>query len=137
MMPLVRSRLFMITVIVVAFIAGGCRHKRIPGNHVASTVYSTPSAYASALDAGSAHDQAHPPIDCPLHKLGVSSAKIPRAQLLSLFSTAGLVLDEEKRDLLPYRVFLVFKKPRSGGHTRRGEKNRCLRGAITYRGPPI
>jgi SAM-dependent methyltransferase len=40
-----------------------------------------------------------------------ASAKIPRAQLVSLASKAGLVLDGEKRDILPYQVFLVFRKP--------------------------
>ena len=39
------------------------------------------------------------------------SAKIPRAQLLSLFNTAGLTLESEKPDLLPYQVFLIFRKP--------------------------
>jgi hypothetical protein len=37
-------------------------------------------------------------------------AKIPRAQLVSLASHAGLMLDSEKTDI-PYQVFLVFKKP--------------------------
>jgi SAM-dependent methyltransferase len=39
------------------------------------------------------------------------SAKIPRAQLVSLVSHAGLTLDGEKTEILPYQVFLVFKKP--------------------------
>ena len=38
------------------------------------------------------------------------SVKIPRAQLISLFGSAGLSLDSEKPDLLPYQVFLVFRK---------------------------
>ena len=37
------------------------------------------------------------------------SAKIPRAQLISLAAKAGLKLDDEK-PLLPYQVFLVFRK---------------------------
>ena len=40
-----------------------------------------------------------------------ASAKIPRAQLVSLVTKAGLALDGEKRDILPYQVFLVFRKP--------------------------
>ena len=39
------------------------------------------------------------------------AAKIPRAQLVSLASQAGLTLDSEKKEILPYQVFLVFKKP--------------------------
>lgn len=39
------------------------------------------------------------------------AAKIPRAQLLELATGTGLVLDVEHKDLLPYQVFLVFKKP--------------------------
>jgi SAM-dependent methyltransferase len=39
------------------------------------------------------------------------AAKIPRAQLLQLFAKAGFVLDSERKDLLPYQVFLVFRKP--------------------------
>jgi SAM-dependent methyltransferase len=37
--------------------------------------------------------------------------KIPRAQLLRLATSAGLVLDTEKPKLLPYQTFLVFRKP--------------------------
>jgi ubiquinone/menaquinone biosynthesis C-methylase UbiE len=39
------------------------------------------------------------------------SAKFPRAQLVSLANQAGLRLDGEKLNILPYQVFLVFKKP--------------------------
>jgi 2-polyprenyl-3-methyl-5-hydroxy-6-metoxy-1,4-benzoquinol methylase len=37
--------------------------------------------------------------------------KIPRAQLVALVTGAGLVLDSEKPELLPYQTFLVFRKP--------------------------
>lgn len=39
------------------------------------------------------------------------SMKLPRAELLALATDAGLVLDVEHAQLLPYQVFLVFKKP--------------------------
>ena len=39
------------------------------------------------------------------------AAKIPRAQLVELVTKAGFLLDSERKDLLPYQVFLVFKKP--------------------------
>jgi SAM-dependent methyltransferase len=39
------------------------------------------------------------------------SAKIPRAELLSLATQAGLRFDGEKANLLPYQLFLVFQKP--------------------------
>ncbi len=39
------------------------------------------------------------------------TAKIPRAQLVSLATKAGLALDGEKPNILPYQVFLVFRKP--------------------------
>jgi 2-polyprenyl-3-methyl-5-hydroxy-6-metoxy-1,4-benzoquinol methylase len=39
------------------------------------------------------------------------SAKIPRMQLVALATKAGLTLDVEKPTLLPYQVFLVFRKP--------------------------
>ena len=39
------------------------------------------------------------------------SAKIPRAQLVTLGTQAGLTLDGEKLNILPYQVFLVFRKP--------------------------
>jgi hypothetical protein len=38
------------------------------------------------------------------------AAKIPRKQLIELVSQAGLVFASEKPDLLPYQVFLVFRK---------------------------
>lgn len=38
-------------------------------------------------------------------------AKIPRAQLIVLATKAGLILDSEKLKILPYQVFLVFRKP--------------------------
>jgi SAM-dependent methyltransferase len=40
-----------------------------------------------------------------------AAAKIPRAQLMALAKQAGLVPDAEKPALLPYQVFLVFRKP--------------------------
>ena len=39
------------------------------------------------------------------------AVKIPRAQLLELVTKAGFVLDSEHAELLPYQVFLVFRKP--------------------------
>jgi hypothetical protein len=39
------------------------------------------------------------------------AAKIPRAQLIPLVTNAGFALDSERKDLLPYQVFLVFRKP--------------------------
>jgi hypothetical protein len=36
--------------------------------------------------------------------------KIPRAQLIELVAAAGLVLESERPDLLPYQTFLVFRK---------------------------
>ena len=38
------------------------------------------------------------------------AVKIPRKQLVELVSQAGLPLESEKADLLPYQVFLVFRK---------------------------
>ena len=38
-------------------------------------------------------------------------AKIPRAKLVSLVTGAGLVLAKEHDGLLPYQVFLEFRKP--------------------------
>jgi SAM-dependent methyltransferase len=38
------------------------------------------------------------------------SAKIPHAQLIALASKAGLKLEGEKPTILPYQVFLVFRK---------------------------
>ena len=38
------------------------------------------------------------------------SVKIPRKQIIELVSQAGLPLEAEKADLLPYQVFLVFRK---------------------------
>jgi len=40
------------------------------------------------------------------------SVKIPRDELVELMSKAGLVLDSEHADLLPYQTFLLFRKPR-------------------------
>ena len=37
--------------------------------------------------------------------------KIPRAELVKLVTGAGLALESEPKDLLPYQVFLVFSKP--------------------------
>jgi ubiquinone/menaquinone biosynthesis C-methylase UbiE len=39
------------------------------------------------------------------------AAKIPRAKLLELLTQAGFVLHSERKDLLPYQVFLVFRRP--------------------------
>ena len=39
------------------------------------------------------------------------SAKIPRAELVRLVTQAGLTLESEPKQLLPYQVFLVFRKP--------------------------
>ncbi len=39
------------------------------------------------------------------------AAKIPKAELIELMKGAGLVADGEIQDLLPYQVFLVFRKP--------------------------
>jgi len=39
------------------------------------------------------------------------AAKIPKAELIELMTGAGLVADGEIQDLLPYQVFLIFKKP--------------------------
>jgi ubiquinone/menaquinone biosynthesis C-methylase UbiE len=39
------------------------------------------------------------------------AAKIPRAELVKLLTAAGLVLDSEKPDLLPYQTFLVLRNP--------------------------
>ncbi len=39
------------------------------------------------------------------------SAKLPRAEILRLVTGAGLVLDGEKPDLLPYQTYFVFRKP--------------------------
>jgi ubiquinone/menaquinone biosynthesis C-methylase UbiE len=38
------------------------------------------------------------------------AVKIPRKQLIELVSQAGLALEAEQADLLPYQVFLVFRK---------------------------
>jgi SAM-dependent methyltransferase len=40
-----------------------------------------------------------------------ASAKIPRAPLMSQASKAGLSLEGEKVNVLPYQVYLVFRKP--------------------------
>ena len=37
--------------------------------------------------------------------------KLPRAKLMELAKGAGLLLDEDRPDLLPYQTFLVFRKP--------------------------
>lgn len=39
------------------------------------------------------------------------SMKIPRAELLTLATSAGLTLEKEHKDLLAYQVFLEFRKP--------------------------
>jgi ubiquinone/menaquinone biosynthesis C-methylase UbiE len=40
------------------------------------------------------------------------AVKLSRAQLVTLATGAGLVLDSEKPDLLPYQTFLIFRKAR-------------------------
>jgi hypothetical protein len=40
------------------------------------------------------------------------AVKLSRAQLVTLATDAGLVLDGEKPNLLPYQTFLVFRKGR-------------------------
>ena len=40
------------------------------------------------------------------------AVKLSRAQLVALATGAGLALDSEKADLLPYQTFLIFRKPR-------------------------
>jgi len=40
------------------------------------------------------------------------AVKLSRAQLVTLVTGAGLALDSEKPDLLPYQTFLVFRKAR-------------------------
>lgn len=47
----------------------------------------------------------------PLPEGPPESLKIPRAQLVELGTAAGLVLDSEKANLLPYQTYLVFRKP--------------------------
>jgi SAM-dependent methyltransferase len=39
------------------------------------------------------------------------AAKIPRAELVDLVTKAGFRLSSERKDLLPYQVFLIFAKP--------------------------
>jgi hypothetical protein len=40
------------------------------------------------------------------------AVKLSRAQLVTLATGAGLVLDSERPNLLPYQTFLVFRKAR-------------------------
>ena len=40
------------------------------------------------------------------------AVKLSRAQLVALATSAGLALDRDKPDLLPYQTFLVFRKAR-------------------------
>jgi hypothetical protein len=40
-----------------------------------------------------------------------ASTKIPRDQLMSLASKAGLSFEGEKVNMLPYQVYLVFRRP--------------------------
>jgi hypothetical protein len=40
-----------------------------------------------------------------------ATVKIPRDRLLELGTKAGLTLESEKADLLPYQIFLVLRKP--------------------------
>ncbi len=39
------------------------------------------------------------------------AVKLPRAELIRIVTGAGLVVDGEKPELLPYQTFLVFRKP--------------------------
>ena len=39
------------------------------------------------------------------------SVKIPRAQMIAMAGAAGLAFTVERPDLLPYQLFLVFRKP--------------------------
>jgi ubiquinone/menaquinone biosynthesis C-methylase UbiE len=47
----------------------------------------------------------------PLPEGPPAATKIPKAELVSLVTRAGLRLEREQPDLLPYQSFLVFKKP--------------------------
>ncbi|MBT9560241.1 MAG: class I SAM-dependent methyltransferase [Myxococcales bacterium] len=47
----------------------------------------------------------------PLPQGPPEAMKIPRAQLIDEITRAGLVLDREEAELLPYQSFLVFKRP--------------------------
>ncbi len=47
----------------------------------------------------------------PLPQGPPESLKIPRARLQSLLKESGLILERELRDLLPYQVFFVCRKP--------------------------
>jgi len=40
-----------------------------------------------------------------------AAMKIPRARIIEMATEAGFVLDCEHPKLLPYQVFLVFRKP--------------------------
>lgn len=40
-----------------------------------------------------------------------ADVKIPRAELIRLVENAGFTLEDEKPELLPYQVFLVFRRP--------------------------
>jgi len=77
MTPPFRSRLVQSTLLVVAIVAGGCRQETTHSNQgPARTEHAVASTYPSAVDGGQVHDPAHPPIDCPLHKLGVDPAHV-------------------------------------------------------------
>lgn len=39
------------------------------------------------------------------------SVKLPRAELVKLVTGAGLTLESEQPELLPYQTFLVFRGP--------------------------
>jgi ubiquinone/menaquinone biosynthesis C-methylase UbiE len=47
----------------------------------------------------------------PLPEGPPESVKLTRTQILALTTSAGLVLREDRPDLLPYQTFLVFAKP--------------------------
>ena len=79
-------RIFQVTTLALVLVTGGCRAKGTqPGG---ANVHASNAAPASSLSPKSvvdesadhggllasdaqAHDSAHPPIDCPLHKLGI------------------------------------------------------------------
>jgi hypothetical protein len=65
-----RSLEVMLMTLAIAF--AGCQQKR---EHAHRQLAAT-SNRATSSDAGLAHDPAHPPIDCPLHKLGVDPAHV-------------------------------------------------------------
>lgn len=73
----IQSRLVQSALLAVAIVAGGCRHETTHSSQgPAGTERAVASARPSAVASGQVHDPAHPPIDCPLHKLGVDPAHV-------------------------------------------------------------